>query len=87
MMQGMSDQQMVRTTITLPKDLHEKLRILAVKQKKSLGEVVVSRVFGTEAKKAGFVEDDLVFFNRVAKKLKGTDLGEELRKDRDRDEK
>lgn len=33
----------IRTTITLPSDMHEQLRMRALKEKKSLGEIIVEK--------------------------------------------
>lgn len=34
----------IRTTITLPADLHEQLRMMAIKENISLGEVIVRKI-------------------------------------------
>ena len=82
----------IRTTITLPEDLHEKLRQKAFQYKKSFNEVVVGQL-REKPEKEYFaksteqrVHDTLVFFNEVSRMGKKIDVVKAIREDRDRDE-
>ncbi len=63
----------VRTTITLPEDLHEELKLLALKNKVTLSEVVESKISGRKIakKKKKNTEEEIkktiAFFRRIAK--------------------
>lgn len=80
----------VRTTITLPADLHEELRLLSIKEKKSLGELVVEKL-RTKRKSPGMsVEKKIArafrIFDATAKSSKvDIDAVQAVREERDRD--
>ena len=77
----------VRTTISLPIDLHFELRRTAIEKRKSMGEVLVERLRGRLMNKADQVNNDQLLFQAVAKCGRKVDLMAELRKDRGRDDK
>ena len=76
--------QLVRTTISLPVDLHEELRQVAFMSKKSMGEVLTEKLL-MKKNSASQVREDWELFSMVAKKGKKINLLDELRKDRNRD--
>jgi hypothetical protein len=82
----------VRTTITLPEDLHEELKLLALKHKLSLSDVVVEKIQGRKVvrkKKKSLekeIQDTIAFFRKVAQEgdpIK--DAAKVVREERDRD--
>lgn len=80
----------VRTTITLPADLHEKLRLRAVKQKKSLEKLIAEKYgYGEENKQAASgekeFEEDIKLFDKLAERSKKYDAVKAVREERDRD--
>ena len=83
--------QMVRTTISLPQDTYEQLRLQAFNQKMSMGRVIAQRLQeftdGKPSKKEieRKLARDFVLFDEIGKHLQGADLLKELREDRDRD--
>ena len=77
--------QLVRTTISLPIDLHDELRQIAFVTKKSMGEVLVDKLRGRK-KSMSQVKKDWELFDLASKKGKKINLLAELRKDRGRDD-
>lgn len=77
----------IRTTVTIPIDLHESLRIQAIRERKSVGKVISERL----QKRTSLVltneriKNDFAFFDIVAKFGKQVDLLKALREDRNRD--
>ena len=78
--------QTVRTTISLPYDLHEDLRQEAFERRKSMGEVLVEKLRGKSEKVVSKTKTDWQLFELVAKKGKKIDLTAELRRYRGRDD-
>lgn len=80
----------VRTTITLPADLHEEMRILSIKEKKSLGELV-TEMFRPKEKMSKLSVDKKIkqafrIFDATAKSSKvDIDAVRAVREERDRD--
>ena len=80
----------IRTTITLPIELHERLRLLSVKEKRSLGELISDK-FGQRksGKKTVSVELEIkksfTLFDKVAKSSVSFDAAKAVREERDRD--
>ena len=83
--------QMMRTTVTLPIELHRKLRLEAIKAKKSFSGVVVDKIQSgkrtTLSKKniANMIKRDFALFDEVANSGLEIDLVKALREERDRD--
>lgn len=80
----------IRTTITLPVDLHEELRLRALKEKKSLGELIVEKIKGRKkkAKKENIdeqIKKSLKLFMSAAKYSVEYDAEKAVREERDRD--
>jgi len=78
--------QVVRTTISLPVDLHDDLKRLAFEARKSMGEVLVEKLRPKFKGGVNQRKNDWLLFDEVAKKGKKVDLVSELRKDRGRDD-
>lgn len=80
----------IRTTISLPVDLHEALRMQAIIEKKSLGELIEEKFRGKK-KKAGKlnideqIKKDLQLFSSAAKYSVEYDAVRAVREERDRD--
>lgn len=70
----------VRTTITLPADLHEELRLEAVKRRQSLGELITERfkLRGERKKKTSTSTSALL---KLSKKVRRMLKDEKLPKD------
>lgn len=82
--------QTIRTTISLPEDLYEELRLLAFEEKKSLNKLLVERVTAKKKKNATLsideqIKQDLAFFAKVAKSGIQIDAVKAVREERDRD--
>ena len=80
----------VRTTITLPADLHEQLRLLSIKEKKSLGELVAEtfKYRQRKPKKMNVEEQikrDFALFDATARSSVEYDAVKAVREERDRD--
>ena len=76
---------LIRTTITLPEPLHQSLRFEAIRQKKSLGAVILQKIQGKHSSAANLA-DDRALFAQVAKSGKKIDLARALRQERHRDD-
>ncbi len=74
----------VRTTISLPQDLHQSLRLEAVRRRISLGKVVLQKIQGKYSPSTDLAEDHALFA-QVAKSGKKIDLVRALRQERNRD--
>lgn len=84
--------QTIRTTITLPVDVHNDLRSEAFKYHKSFNQVLVERVCekpereylakSTEEK----IQETFAFFDKIAKMGEPIDAVKAVREERDRDE-
>lgn len=80
----------IRTTISLPLDLHKALRMRAIIEKKSLGELIEEKFRGKK-KKAGKlnideqIKKDLELFSSAAKYSVEYDAVRAVREERDRD--
>ena len=81
---------MMRTTISIPIDLHEELRMQAIIEKKSLGEIIEEKFRG-KRKKAGKmsieerIKKDFALFDETARSSVKYDAVRAVREDRDRD--
>ena len=81
---------MIRTTISIPADLHEELRHRAISEKKSLGELVVEKFKGKKKKSKNMnieeqIKRDFTLFDLAAKSSIEYDAVKAVREDRDRD--
>lgn len=79
---------MIRTTISLPVDLHEELRLLSIKEKKSLGDLIEEKFKGRKNKKisvAQQIKRDFALFDKTARSSVKYDAERAVREDRDRD--
>ncbi len=81
---------MIRTTISLPVDLHEELRLLSIKEKKSLGDLIEEkfRRIKKKTKKISVAEQikrDFALFDLAAKSSVEYDAEKAVREERDRD--
>ena len=80
----------IRTTITIPEDLHEQLRAEAFRYHTSLNEILVNKLRETPEKKYSpqskekEVEDDINFFKKLAKMGPQLDPVKTVREERDR---
>lgn len=80
----------IRTTVTLPADVHQQLRTQAFRYNKSLNDVIMSKLQEAperkcEAKsKEEEIDADISFFKQMAKKGDQIDLVKALREERDR---
>ena len=81
----------VRTTITLPEDLHEELKLQALKEKKSFSDVLVEKI---RIKKVSYrrksvkkeVEETIRFFRKIAQEGEPIeDAAKVVREERSRD--
>lgn len=80
----------IRTTVSLPVDLHEQLRLQAIKEKKSLGDLIEEkfRAKKKKTKKLSIGEQikrDFALFDLAAKSSVEYDAEKAVREDRDRD--
>ncbi len=78
----------IRTTISLPSELHEELRIQAVREKKSVGRVIAERLRTATLSGGSLqekIEADVNFFKKVARGGKKVNLVAALREERSRD--
>ena len=81
---------MIRTTISLPTDLHEELRLQAVRQGVSFTELVLSELQGETGKMDKFgvkrlLKQDWDLFDKVASSGRRIDAVEAVRQERNRD--
>lgn len=76
---------LVRTTISLPADLHQSLRLEAVRRRVSLGEVVLQKIQGKQPPTTDLTEDKALFA-QVANSGRNIDLVRTLRQERNRDD-
>lgn len=81
--------QMIRTTISLPKDVYEELRFQAFTEKKSLSSLLVEKATQKKKRKTLSIDEqikqDLDFFAKVAKSGIQIDAEKAVREERDRD--
>ncbi len=80
----------IRTTISLPVDLHEALRMRAIIEKKSLGELIEEKFRGKKKKARKLnideqIKKDLQLFSSAAKYSVEYDAVRAVREERDRD--
>lgn len=80
----------IRTTISLPVDLHEELRLLSIRQKKSLGDLIEEKFKGRKkrTKKKNIdeqIKKSLELFMSAAKYSVEYDAEKAVREERDRD--
>jgi len=82
--------QMIRTTVSLPEDLYNDLRLAAFREKKSLSRLLVEKIENKkEVKKTLSVEErvrrDFAFFDKVARSGVQINAVKAVREERDRD--
>lgn len=80
----------IRTTVTLPVDLHEQLRLQAIKEKKSLGDLIEEKFKGKKKKVRKLsveeqIKRDFALFDLAAKSSVEYDAEKAVREERDRD--
>ncbi|MBI3379969.1 hypothetical protein HY029_04395 [Candidatus Gottesmanbacteria bacterium] len=80
----------IRTTISLPVDLHEELRLLSIKKKKSLGDLIEEKFRGKKKKSKKIsiseqIKKDFALFDATARSSVKYDAVRAVREDRDRD--
>lgn len=80
----------IRTTISLPVDLHEALRMKAITEKKSLGELIEEKFRGKKKKTRKIsieeqIKKDFALFDETARSSVKYDAVRAVREDRDRD--
>jgi len=74
----------IRTTISLPKDLHEELRIQSVKERKSIGEIIARKFKPDyEESQKTSIDEDLAFFREIGKQIGKFDAVKVIRDERD----
>ena len=81
---------MIRTTISLPVDLHEELRLLSIREKKSLGYLIEEKFRGKKKKNkklsvAQQIKRDFALFDATASSSVKYDAEKAVREERDRD--
>ena len=81
----------VRTTITLPADLHEALRLQAVRERKSLGNIIVERFKPHKRRQRKLTAEaqlkrDFALFDRAAASSVEYDAEKSVREERNRDD-
>lgn len=83
-------QQTIRTTITLPVDLHEQLRLTAVKKKQSFNDLVLEYLSGKKKPRKILIEEqikrDFALFDKVAASGIQIDAVKAIREERNRDD-
>lgn len=83
--------QMIRTTITLPEDFYEELRMQAFNEKKSLSKLLFEKASNKKRKKKLHlsideqIKQDLDFFAKVARSGIQINAEKAVREERDRD--
>lgn len=80
---------MIRTTISIPEDFHEELRLIAFREKRSLGAVLVEKARGRNfTKKIKSVDDEVdeffSFFDRLAREGPQIDAVRALKEEREK---
>lgn len=75
----------IRTTITLPMNLHRQYKAMALDQGVSFNTILLQQlgVYDQQAKREQKLLDDLYFFEQVSKMGKQIDTTAALREDRD----
>jgi hypothetical protein len=82
--------QMIRTTISLPEDVHTNFRILALQQKKTFNDVILANLLiKKRTKKNKSIDDqiasDFALFDEIARSGIKIDAVKAVREERDRD--
>lgn len=81
--------QMIRTTVTLPEDFYEELRLLAYEQRRSVSSVLLEKALQKKVENFTLIQknidDDIAFFRKVAKMGVQIDAAKAVREERDRD--
>jgi len=79
----------IRTTVSLPAELHEKLRIMSVMQKKSIGELISDRFSGYKMARKNNAEKRIKEFFALSRKIAKSsceyDAVSAVREERNRD--
>ncbi len=76
----------IRTTVTLPEDVYDMIRIKAAQEQKTFGEIIIDFVKQKNVDSIQKrVEQDFAFFQKLARKSPKIDMVKALREDRDRD--
>lgn len=75
--------QTIRTTISLPVDFHNELRLTALREKKSISTVLMQKLAIKKKLVSMSLQDDFDFFAKVRGMDKQIDAVASVRKDRD----
>ena len=82
---------MIRTTVSLPDELHEEIRLLAFKNRISFSKAMLSKISGEKAIKKSKksldkdIERTIKFFRKIAKTGAQINAVQAVREERDRD--
>lgn len=89
---SMRNMNTVRTTITLPEDMHRQLMLMAMNKKMSFNDVVKKKLMSREVSEDELeeqIEKDLAELRRIGRKIKrkvgNVDVARIIREERDRD--
>jgi hypothetical protein len=78
--------KMIRTTVSIPEDLHATIRAMAFEERKTLGEATVELLRQGKTKSMkNRMEKDLALFRKIAASGSQESLVKALREERDRD--
>ena len=82
--------QMIRTTITFPKEMHDDLRLSAFKEGKSLSKLILEKLLSGARPKVSEdvdkeIQSGILFFRKIARLGKQIDAAQAVREARDRD--
>lgn len=80
----MQTQQYIRSTVSLPIDLHRKLKMEALNKQIAFSEVILDKLRGTEQKKES-IKSALSFFKKLRQSWPSFDGVEAIRRNRDSD--
>ena len=81
----MQTQQYIRSTVSLPVDLHQELRMEAIKRRKTFSDIVLEKL-GGKSKLGGFdIDETLNFFRKISQTKPVFDGVAMIRKNRDVD--
>ncbi|MBU1256620.1 hypothetical protein KKA49_02965 [Patescibacteria group bacterium] len=75
--------QTIRTTISLPVDFHSQLRLMALREKKSISDVLMQKLAIKKKLISMSLQDDFDFFAKVRGMGEQIDAVMSVRKDRD----
>lgn len=78
----MQTQQYIRSTVSLPLDLHKKLKMEALNKQMTFSEVILDKLRGTEQKREN-IKGAMAFFKKLRLNGPSFDGVEAIRKNRD----